>query len=124
MKLVFNSLNQLIAYGSDEGYEPFIANGNRLEIMTNEEAQPYIAQFSASIVPLVVSMRQARLALLQSNLLTQVTTAINASTDADKITWETATEVRRSDALVSNMATALNLNGAQLDSLFTLADSL
>lgn len=42
MKLVFNSLNQLIAFGEHEGYEPFIAAGNRLEIMTNEQAQPYI----------------------------------------------------------------------------------
>lgn len=78
----------------------------------------------APVIPTKVSMRQARLALLQSNLLDEVNTAIASGTEADKITWEYATEVNRTDALVSNMATALNLTETDLDDLFTLAATL
>lgn len=71
-----------------------------------------------------VSMRQARLALLQSGLLATVNLAIESGTEADKITWEYATEVNSSDALVQNMALALSLTDEQIDSLFTLASTL
>lgn len=74
--------------------------------------------------PTVVSMRQARLALLQQNLLDAVEQAIAIGTKADQITWEYATEVNRSDALVVNMATALNLTEADLDNLFQAASQL
>jgi hypothetical protein len=72
----------------------------------------------------VVSMRQARLALLQANLLDTVTAAIGQGGEADQITWEYATEVRREDALVQNLSQALNLSSQQLDDLFALASTL
>lgn len=75
-------------------------------------------------IPSIVSMRQARLALLQSNLLAQVDAAVSAGTEADKITWEYATEVNRNDTLVQNLSVALNLTEQDLDNLFTLAASL
>ena len=78
----------------------------------------------APVIPTTVSMRQARLALLQVDILDEVNTAIAAGTEADKITWEYATEVNRSDALVTNMAAALNLTEQDLDDLFTLANTL
>ena len=74
--------------------------------------------------PEIVSMRQARLALLQANLLTLVSEAIENGSEADKITWEYATEVRRDDALVLNLSQALDLTDAMLDDLFILAASL
>ena len=74
--------------------------------------------------PTVVSMRQARLALLQFGLLTQVDAAIAAGSEADQITWEYATEVSRSDPMVSNLAITLGLTEHQLDGLFTLAATL
>lgn len=86
--------------------------------------ESFVAYTPAPVIPSTVSMRQARLALLQSNLLDAVNTAINQGGEADKITWEYATEVSRSDALVSNMAIALNLSETDLDNLFTLASSL
>lgn len=76
------------------------------------------------IIPTTVSMRQARLAFLQSNLLNSVNTAINQGNEADKITWEYATEVNRNSPLVQNMAIALQLSSSDLDQLFTLASSL
>lgn len=75
-------------------------------------------------IPTIVTMRQARLALHQGGLLTTVNAAISAGAEADKITWEYATEVKRDDPLVANMATALNLSATDLDNLFTLAASL
>lgn len=75
-------------------------------------------------VPQSVSMRQARLALLQIGLLSDVENAISQGSQADQITLEYATEVNRSDALVINMSAALGLSDAQLDALFTLAAGL
>lgn len=76
------------------------------------------------IVPTIVTMRQARLALLKAGLLTQVNTAVANADDAAKITWEFSSEVRRDDPLVTQLAAALNLNSSQLDQLFTVAGGL
>lgn len=76
------------------------------------------------VAPTVVSMRQARLALLQFDLLPTVDAAIAAGSQADQITWEYATEVNRADALVQNLAVGLGLTDQDLDNLFTLAASL
>lgn len=75
-------------------------------------------------VPVItsVTMRQARLALLQSNLLDQASAAITAP--ADKIEWEFATTVERDSPLVQNIAATLGLTEQQIDDLFTLAASL
>lgn len=97
-----------------EQYKLWLAEGNTPDPYVEPPAQ----------IPTVVSMRQARLALLQVNLLTTVSAAIAAGNDADKITWEYAAEVRRDDDLVTNMAATLNLDAAALDGLFTLADTL
>lgn len=78
----------------------------------------------APAIPTQVSMRQARLALLQVNLLAQVESAIANGTQADQITWEYATEVNRSDALVQNLSAALGLSETDLDNLFNLASTL
>lgn len=47
MKLLKDSTGKLIAFGDGDGYEPFVADGNTLEIVSNEEAQPLIAAFVA-----------------------------------------------------------------------------
>lgn len=75
-------------------------------------------------IPTVVSMRQARLALLQAGLLATVDAAIAAGTEADQITWEYATEVVRNSPLVVNLSASLGLSEQQLDELFTLAATL
>lgn len=76
------------------------------------------------VIPATVSMRQARLALLQSNLLETVSTAIANGNEADKITWEYATEVNRTDTLVQNLSSGLGLTEQDLDNLFMLASTL
>lgn len=76
----------------------------------------------------VVTMRQARLALLQSGLLTQVNTAVanmpGPAGDAARIEWEYAKEACRDSPLLVGLAAALELTTTQLDELFTLAGGL
>ena len=88
------------------------------------EAVAIVAQKNAQ----TVSMRQARLALLQQGLLDEVTTSIAALPGAEgqaaQITWEYATEVKRGDALVQSLIPVLGWTDAQLDELFALALSL
>ena len=75
--------------------------------------------------PKVVTMRQARLALLQSGLLQTVTDAIANSTDeAMKIEWEYATEVKRDWGSLVALTTALGMTSQELDNLFQLASTL
>lgn len=75
----------------------------------------------AKQVPTVVSMRQARLALLGAGLLDDVQAAVEFGDRAMQISWEFATEVRRDDALVLGLAKSLNLSPDQVDDLFIQA---
>lgn len=74
--------------------------------------------------PATVTMRQARLALLQSGLLSQVNSAVASADEATQITWDYSSEVHRNHPFVATLAAALSLSEAQLDGLFTLAASL
>jgi hypothetical protein len=75
-------------------------------------------------IPTVVSIRQARLALYQLGLLTNVEAAVASADEATKITWEYTTEVRREDPLVQTLSVGLGLTSDDLDTLFTLASTL
>ncbi len=76
----------------------------------------------------VVSMRQARLALLEAGLLSKVNDALAAMAGAEgeaaRIEWEYAAEVKRSSPQVASLSAALGLSEAQLDALFTKAASM
>jgi hypothetical protein len=72
----------------------------------------------------VVTMRQARLALHDAGLLTQVNGAVSALGGAVEIEWEYATTVERSSPLVASLATALNLSEQEIDALFEAAKTL
>ena len=73
-------------------------------------------------VPAVVSMRQARLALLAAGHLSKVNAALAAlpspQKEAAQIEWEYATEVRRESDLVKGIGAAIGLDAAALDALF------
>jgi len=79
-------------------------------------------------VPTVVTMRQARLALLQQGLLAQVNQAVaqmpGVDGDAARIEWEFSSTVERNRPLVQALVVALGLSSADLDELFLLAASL
>ena len=88
----------------------------RFKLLPNPDQRPPI--------PKIVSMKQARLALLQFGLLANVNNAIAAGSEAEKIIWEFASDVNRSDPLVAMLAGGLNLKEVDLDALFTLAATL
>jgi len=82
----------------------------------------YVAPTPA--IPQVVSMRQARLALLEAGLLTQVSAAIQSAGEVAVIEWEYARELRRAHPLTQQLSDALGITEQQLDDLFTLASTL
>lgn len=79
-------------------------------------------------VPEVVTMRQARLALLSAGLLAQVNTAVANMTgtegDVASIEWEYAQEMRRDSTLVAGLSAALGLTDETLDNLYKVAAGL
>lgn len=90
------------------------------EVQANR--QPLVPQ--PVTIPSVVTMRQARVALLRMGLLSIVTNTINSGTEEDKITWEFSTEIARDFPLVQNMKVPLGLSEQDLDNLFILASTL
>jgi hypothetical protein len=72
-------------------------------------------------VPASISPRQARLILLQNNLLTAVEAAIAASSAEIQIEWEYATEIRRDSPTVAAIGVYLGLTDNQIDDMFRSA---
>lgn len=79
-------------------------------------------------VPYKVTMRQARLALLQAGLLSQVEYAINALPEpprtAARIEWDFSSEVYRDRDFVLMLGSTLGLTSVQMDDLFITAATL
>jgi hypothetical protein len=76
------------------------------------------------VVPTVVSMRQARLALYGAGLLDQVNALVASSTPDVRIEFEYATELRRDWPTLVALAAGLGLTDAQIDDLFIAASQL
>lgn len=96
-----------------------MVDGEVRDMTPEEEAE--LAASHPILIPSVVSMRQARLALYAAGLLDAVTASVQALGGALWIEWEYATEVRRDAPLVTELSIALGLTEAQLDALFTQA---
>jgi len=90
-------------------------NGN--PILTDAPVLPLV-------VPTIVTMVQARLALHQLNLLESVEIAISSLNRAAQIEWEFRANVQRESELAQALASGLQLDENKLDELFTLAASL
>lgn len=82
----------------------------------------------APVVPHSVTMRQARLALLQAGLLATVDVVIDAlpspQKEAARIEWDYSSEVWRDKPFVIQLGVALGLDDAALDALFIAAEKL
>jgi hypothetical protein len=94
--------------------------------ITEDEASELTAP--PVFVPNVVTMRQARLALLQAGLINSIDSAIltmpSPQKEAALIEWNYSQEVHRDKELVLTLASILSLSEAQLDALFTTAATL
>ncbi|MHB1098435.1 MAG: hypothetical protein ACYCZR_02655 [Burkholderiales bacterium] len=76
-------------------------------------------------IPTVVTMHQARAALINAGLFDSVNNAISAMTGTAgqlaRNDWEFSPILNRDHTLVASLSTALGLTSAQLDNLFTAA---
>ena len=93
------------------------------------DIQPYVEpEPLPPAIPSVVTMRQARLALLQAGVLPLVESAIasmeSPTKEAAKIEWEYSQEVQRNKPFVQMLGASLGLTEEQLDNLFLLASTL
>lgn len=91
---------------------------------TDEELE----QQRLASIPHSISPRQARLALLQAGLLSQVDTAIasleSPAKEQAQIEWEYATSIERSSEWINQLGGALGLDEAGIDDLFKTASTL
>lgn len=116
----------LIPAGAVDSLPPAIPEG-KLARWNGEWSLEDIPQ-PESFKPKSVTMRQARLALLEAGYYSSVQTAINAIEDpilkqASQIEWEYAATVDRGSSFTQSMATALGLTEEDMDNLFMLAVS-
>jgi hypothetical protein len=79
-------------------------------------------------IPQEVTMRQARLALLDAGLLSSVQPAINSLPEPAKtraqIEWDYSNALQRGNSFVATLGTSLGLNEESLDNLFITAAKL
>lgn len=117
---------EVFAYDTES--ERVVFGSPDLMEMTEAEVEAHINRPVEAYVPQVVTMRQARLALLGAGLLSAVDAAIEALPEPQKsaarIEWDYSSEVHRSRAFVQQLGAALGLTDQQLDALFTRAATL
>jgi hypothetical protein len=129
MKHYKDQNNNIYAY--EEGQTPReglteISDTERDAIIEQKRAEAQAAL--EATVPEAVSMRQARLALHQMNLLNKVDAAIAklpaAKAEEAQIEWEYSTSIERSNALAQTIGALMDLTEVELDDLFKLARGL
>ena len=76
------------------------------------------------VVPVKVSMRQARLALHGAGLLDDIETIITILGATAKIEWDYSTEVQRKHPLIAAVQAQNQMTNDQIDDLFILAATL
>lgn len=102
--------------------------GTDMTAMTPEEVDAHLNPTPVVVVPERVTMRQARLALLQAGLLDD-TEALIASLEgpegqAARIEWDYSSEVHRHKPFVQSLGTQLGFTDEQLDQLFITASQI
>ena len=127
LMVVFEGIGEVPFTASPDDVEPHgVELFQRAQALEFGPVAPYVAP--PPVVPQIVTMRQARLALLGAGLLAQVGAAINALPEPDqtaaRIEWEYSSEVHRDKPFVQMLGGALGLTGEQLDNLFTQAAQL
>jgi hypothetical protein len=99
-----------------------------LQVLSQAEWEQLRAEEMDARVPKVVTMRQARMALLHAGHLSAVDAIIDSMPEpersAAKIDWEYAQEVQRYSPLVTKLSSNLQLSKQDVDELFTQAARL
>jgi hypothetical protein len=105
-----------------EGRKPNFLPANNAEVVA------YLEKINTPRPILEVTMRQARLALLNAGLLDSVQSAIDALPEPTKsqanIEWEYSNTLKRAQPLVAALASQIPLTSVQLDELFAVAATL
>ncbi|MHA3884556.1 hypothetical protein [Stutzerimonas degradans] len=93
-----------------------------------ETAEQKAAAARAALIPQSVTMRQARLAMLNAGILDDVEAMIATMPGDDgaaaRIDWEFARDVRRDWPLVEALGSRLGMSNEQIDDLFIYAGSI
>ena len=108
-------------YFADEDEIPFASLDGEVSIIETVISPTVYA-------PQEVTMRQARLALLENGLLANVQPAINSLPEPDKtkaqIEWDYSNTLQRGNPFVAILGAALGLSSQDLDDLFIQASAL
>lgn len=96
---------------------PMARDGVSFKLIDGIRWEELIGYISPVSVPQTLTPRQARLVLLQANLLIEVETLL-ANDKTMQIWWEYSLEIDRNHPHIEAMAVALNLTSVQLDQLF------
>jgi len=122
MKYFKDDKGEVYAYADDGSQDALI--GDKVAI-TKLEAEAHLNPVLQPELPNVVTMRQARLALLEMGLLATVSEAVANGTDESiKIEWEYSTEINRDSASLIALSTVLGMSSDDLDNIFLLAGTL
>lgn len=114
--------DEVFAYELDGSQDHLI--GDKV-LMTTEEIEAHINPSVVIKIPQVISMRQAREALIDAGLFTTINDIITNSNDLKLINdWEYSTEVRRDWARLILISTELGITPERLDELFLIASNI
>jgi hypothetical protein len=119
----------LLSAEEEKNWSAYTRGKNKTIVdVTDAGVVAYLAAQSEANKPKEVTMRQARLALLQAGLLDKVTAAIagmpSPQKQAAEIEWEYSNPLKRSQPLVTQLGAALGMDTSQLDALFLTASTL
>lgn len=114
--------NRIIKWVVKDMFEDYIDYSGVL-ISKVEQEQNYLAEKNKAMVPNSITPRQARLVLLQNNLLDDLEVLI-ANDRVLQIWWEYSLEIKRNDERLLQAAVALKLTDEQLDNMFIRAINL
>lgn len=93
-------------------------------IDNSEEMKDRLREFRDDGIPYKISIRQAKLALLEAGLLDDIENAMASADRSVQISWEYATEFERDNPLILYFQSQLNLSKEQVDNLFIQAKGL
>ncbi|WP_114857305.1 hypothetical protein [Azospirillum brasilense] len=82
--------------------------------------EPYVP---VGPVPETVSPLQARMALLEADLLDDAEAFVATLSKPEQLAWQYASEVRRDNAIIAKAAAHLGLDDDRIDALFRRASS-